>query len=212
MELYNKIDDGCDEIDENRNSGTSAPFPYRVAKALDPHIFRNTDLDVYQELKKGMLCKRYFDIFQVKVYLYSNFFYCTEVKFAGWARFTNDFQIGAKCLVQLDNADKENNNNIVSNNENDAISDSKLPSKTLKKEDAVFYNGHIQEMSKNEGPVVVYIEELGERKTVPYAALKPLSARKTKFNPNWNNSLSRKSMTSDQSWYFLNKIYSIFLF
>lgn len=38
-------------------------------------------------------------------------------------------------------------------------------------------------MSKDEGPVVVFIEELGEKKTVPFASLKPLLASRKHHLP-----------------------------
>ncbi|XP_041358973.1 uncharacterized protein LOC121375536 [Gigantopelta aegis] len=36
------------------------------------------------------------------------------------------------------------------------------------------YNGHIQELTDNQGPVIVFIEELGEKRAVPYDSLRPL--------------------------------------
>ena len=54
-ELLNKIEEGCPESEEMRmiNKGFT-PFPYRVAKALDPNIFRNTDFDIWHEIRRGM--------------------------------------------------------------------------------------------------------------------------------------------------------------
>lgn len=46
--------------------------------------------------------------------------------------------------------------------------------KCLVKEGEVTHHGHIQEMSPNKGPVVVFIEELGKMLTVPYDSLELL--------------------------------------
>lgn len=80
--------------------------------------------------------------------------------------------------------DKTNNNNVyVSSLEKDSNdNDTKLLQK--KSNDSVFYYGHIQEMSKSQGPVLVFIEELGEKRIVPYSALKPLPPKKNK-QANW---------------------------
>ncbi|KOC62469.1 UDP-N-acetylglucosamine transferase subunit ALG13 like protein [Habropoda laboriosa] len=164
-EIYNKIENGSDEVDDVQSVVKSIPpFPYRIAKALDPNIYRNTDFDIWHEIRR-------------------------EVKSAGWTRHnSHELQIGGKCLVQMDfneeDFDKANNNNIyMSSFEKDSCSnDAKILQK--KSKDSVFYYGHIQEMNKNQGPVLVFIEELGEKKIVPYSALKPLPLRKNKQN-NW---------------------------
>lgn len=41
--------------------------------------------------------------------------------------------------------------------------------------DRDLYQGHIQEMSPNKGPCVVFVEELGEKRVVPYANLQTFS-------------------------------------
>lgn len=33
-----------------------APFPYKVAKALDPTIYRNIEYDTWTETRKGTIC------------------------------------------------------------------------------------------------------------------------------------------------------------
>lgn len=35
------------------------PFPYKVAKALDPNIYRNIEFDVWRELKRGICVLEY---------------------------------------------------------------------------------------------------------------------------------------------------------
>ena len=32
---------------------TTPPVPYRIAKALDPCIYRNVELDIWEEEKRG---------------------------------------------------------------------------------------------------------------------------------------------------------------
>lgn len=53
-EIYNKIDNGTDEVDDARAIIKNIPpFPYRIAKALDPNIYRNTDFDIWHEIRRG---------------------------------------------------------------------------------------------------------------------------------------------------------------
>lgn len=81
--------------------------------------------------------------------------------------------------------DRANNNNIcVSSLEDDVNCNDTKALQKKDKQDPIFLYGHIQEMSKNQGPVLVFIEELGEKKVVPYLALKPLPLKKSKQN-NW---------------------------
>lgn len=102
-----------------------------------------------------------------------------------------------------DELDKTNNNSncaisfgeklIKDNNGNDQ--------KNIKKpgqKDSIVFSGHIQEMGKNEGPVVVFIEELGEKKTVPYSALKPITPKKNK-QTNWSTTTNHKKSPSFDS-------------
>ncbi|CAB3254360.1 unnamed protein product [Arctia plantaginis] len=95
------------------------PFPYKVAKALDPDIYRNIEFDVWSELRREM---RY------------------------GARYSDGMtlQVGVKCLCKL------------------------------QPEQTVPYHCHIQEMSPEGGPCLVFIEELGEKRIVNYEQLEPL--------------------------------------
>ncbi|KAJ9598819.1 hypothetical protein L9F63_026645, partial [Diploptera punctata] len=79
------------------------PFPYKVAKALDPNIYRNIEFDVWNN-------------------------YIKDLRF-GWYRSNGELQVGVKCLVKLD------------------------PDRN--------FHAHIQEMSPDKGPAIVYVEELG---------------------------------------------------
>ncbi|KAK0163520.1 hypothetical protein PV327_007195 [Microctonus hyperodae] len=162
-ELFNKIDNDSESIDDKSKAVT--PFPYRVAKSLDPNIYRNTDFDTWHELKR-------------------------EARGGIWIRWNNaELQVGGKCLVQMDecteiNSTDESNNNIQNvlndqNNKNNecVISNINNNNKSIEKSPQLL-TGHIQEMSKNQGPVLVFIEELGEKKIVPYASLKPLQEQR----------------------------------
>ncbi|XP_013139392.1 PREDICTED: protein ovarian tumor locus-like isoform X3 [Papilio polytes] len=95
------------------------PFPYKVAKALDPDIYRNIEFDVWSELRR---------------------------EFRYGARYSDGttLQVGVKCLCKLQ-------------------SDQSVP-----------YHCHIQEMSPEGGPCLVFIEELGEKRVVGYDQLEPL--------------------------------------
>ncbi|XP_076446483.1 uncharacterized protein LOC143283927 isoform X2 [Babylonia areolata] len=107
------------------------PLPYRIAKALDPVLYRNVELDIVQEEKR-----------EIKLRLQGRSLYGV-------------FCPGDKCQVQLE----EDN-----------------PSGTL-------YNAHVQEINEPKGPVVVFIEELGEKKTVSYSCLRPLPLSANKQGP-----------------------------
>ncbi|XP_055370968.1 protein ovarian tumor locus-like [Condylostylus longicornis] len=95
------------------------PFPYKVAKALDPDMYRNIEFDSWSEMRK-------------------------EQRWKNWYTGGNSLQVGVKCQVYLRKQDE-------------------------------FYTGYIQEMpeTKNE-PCIVFIEDLGEKRSVPYDCLKPL--------------------------------------
>ncbi|XP_043288484.1 protein ovarian tumor locus-like [Venturia canescens] len=174
-ELLSKIEKGAETSEEDKSFARGiTPFPYRVAKALDPSIYRNTDVDIWHELRR-------------------------EVRNGGWTRWNvTELQVGGKCLVQVDYKDKEsdnsnNNNNLsrTSNAKDDNGNASKDSTKNCSvKRDPVLLFGHIQEMSKDEGPVVVFIEELGEKRTLPFAALKPIGPRRNK-QINWLSNYRR---------------------
>jgi hypothetical protein len=107
-------------------------------------------------------------------------------------------QAGAKCLVQIDLKENDKaNNNFLSARENwDNNSKAVVKPKRL---EPLFYTGHIQEMSKNQGPVVVFIEELGKKMIVPFDTLKPFPQRKVKQN-NWTISSNKKNMITQSKF------------
>lgn len=87
-------------------------------------------------------------------------------------------------MVQVDLKEHDRiNNNFLTSRENWDDNNSKALV-NQKRIEPLFYTGHIQEMSKNEGPVVVFIEELGAKMTVPYKSLKAFPQRKIRQN-NW---------------------------
>lgn len=111
------------------------------------------------------------------------------MKNAGWTRHnSHELQIGGKCLVQVDfseeDFDKTNNNSIYVSSLGKDVNDNDTKILQKKNSDPIFYYGHIQEMGKSQGPVLVFIEELGEKRIVPYSALKPLPLKKNK-QANW---------------------------
>ncbi|XP_012169359.1 uncharacterized protein LOC100649818 [Bombus terrestris] len=180
-EIYNKIDNGTDEVDDARAVIKNIPpFPYRIAKALDPNIYRNTDFDIWHEIRR-------------------------EVKNAGWTRHnSHELQIGGKCLVQVDfneeDFDKTNNNSIYVSSLGKDVNDNDTKILQKKSNDPIFYYGHIQEMGKSQGPVLVFIEELGEKRIVPYSALKPLPLKKNK-QANWLPVCKKNLLLdSNQKW------------
>lgn len=171
-DIYNmeNTNNGYDETDDAqslvRNKSATPPFPYKVAKALDPNIYRNTDFDIWHEIRR-------------------------EVKSAGWTKHNgNKLQVGGKCLVQMDFDERNYDGNSNNNNNNSMLSletsfDDNVETSEKTDKDPVFYYGHIQEIDKNGGPVLVFIEELGEKRLVPYAALKPLPSKKNRQG-NWS--------------------------
>ncbi|KAK3610149.1 hypothetical protein CHS0354_039930 [Potamilus streckersoni] len=112
------------------------PLPYRIAKALDPDIYRNVELDIWEEERRELSRE-------------ANL--CKETKFSP----------GDKCQV-FDNG--------------------------------CLYHGHIQELAENEGPVLVFIEELGQKRTVPYQSLKPVPAKNNSQFVFYKNYRRRKDM------------------
>lgn len=103
------------------------PFPYKVAKGLDPDIYRNIEFDVWSETRK---MRRYSNA--------GNMVDCRS-----------QFQVGLKCQVQM-----------------------RASSSSL-------YNCHIQEMSPKDGPCIVFVEELGEMRSVQSNQLRLLSNQGT---------------------------------
>ncbi|VVC88059.1 unnamed protein product [Leptidea sinapis] len=101
------------------------PFPYKVAKALDPDIYRNIEFDVWSELRR-------------------------ELRYGARYSDGTTLQVGVKCLCKLEGSQN-------------------TP-----------YHCHIQEMGPDEGPCLVFIEELGEKRVVNYDQLKPLPIEEVK--------------------------------
>lgn len=44
--------DNCRNVKDLLNYGIT-PFPYKVAKSLDPNIYRNVEYDTWNEQRKG---------------------------------------------------------------------------------------------------------------------------------------------------------------
>ncbi|XP_070553931.1 UDP-N-acetylglucosamine transferase subunit ALG13-like isoform X2 [Ptychodera flava] len=94
-------------------------FPYKVAKALDPEIYRNVELDIWMDARKEQ--QRH------------DYHYAANLQFSP----------GDKCLAHLN-------------------------------DEARYFNAHIQIVHSPQGPVTVFIEDLGEKHTLPIKNLKPL--------------------------------------
>lgn len=111
--------------------------------------------------------------------LWNYIFIHAEVRNSGFSKYNgNDFQVGGKCLVELNSKDDLTNNNELSAINKKCDINCEEASGNIEK----LLTGHIQEMSKNEGPVVVFILELGEKRTVPYSSLKPFNVKRIKPN------------------------------
>ncbi|XP_036318746.1 uncharacterized protein LOC118733464 [Rhagoletis pomonella] len=109
------------------------PFPYKVAKALDPNMYRNIEFDAWNEQRKEQKLQNWYNGD-------TNFklIRCQQT------RVHKIFQVGAKCHVKL------------CKSENDV------------------YTCHIQEIAVDKGYCIVFIEQLGEKRLVPYDSLTPL--------------------------------------
>ncbi|XP_054271857.1 protein ovarian tumor locus-like [Macrosteles quadrilineatus] len=116
LDLRLEIRDSYSNVKNLLNLGVT-PFPYKVAKSLDPDIYRNVEYDTWNEIRRGL---RY------GMYMWNN----------------RELQVGVKCLV-------------------------KLPSDRV-------CHAHIQDMSPDKGPVIVFVEELGEKMSVSYESLELL--------------------------------------
>ncbi|KNC26490.1 Protein ovarian tumor locus [Lucilia cuprina] len=95
------------------------PFPYKVAKALDPNMYRNIEFDSWNEMRK-------------------------ELKLQNWYNGDANFKVGAKCHVKLRKSEQD------------------------------LYTCHIQEIAVDKGQCIVFVEQLGEKRLVPYENLTPL--------------------------------------
>jgi len=78
-------------------------------------------------------------------------------------------------------------------NETNKIEQQKL------KQGPLWLHGYIQEMNTENDPVLVFIKDLGEKKFVPYDALKPLPLAKKNRQKNWVPINRNHSITSDSS-------------
>lgn len=101
------------------------PFPYKVAKALDPNIYRNIEFDSWSDVRR-------------------------ELKYRNLYFEGNSLQVGAKCMVRLNESDERS------------------------------LYCYIQEMKPDNGPCIVYVEDIAECRTVPYERLHPLPLDQTR--------------------------------
>ncbi|XP_072758114.1 uncharacterized protein [Anoplolepis gracilipes] len=191
-DLYKKVKNEHSDTDEVQTDWKGAPpIPYKVAKALADDYYRNIDLDIWHELKR-------------------------EVKSAGWNRYnSNELQVGGKCLIEisindLEQCDRNNNTSLRANSSDRGAgeSNSKIEQQKLK-QGPIWLQGYIQEMGTSREPVLVFIKDLGEKKLVPYSALKPLPVVRKNRQKNWVAVNRNHSVNSDSNrrW---NKSYNSF--
>ncbi|EZA60840.1 UDP-N-acetylglucosamine transferase subunit ALG13-like protein [Ooceraea biroi] len=181
VDLYNKIKHESNDTDEVQCAWKGIPpIPYKVAKALAPDYYRNIELDIWCELKR-------------------------EVKSAGWSKYnSNELQVGGKCLIEisvneLEQFDRNHKNNrLKSLDYNISDSNNKIVQQQLKQ--GLFrLCGYIQEISTDKEPVLVFIEDLGEKKLVPYSALKPFPVTRRNKQKNWTPMNRNHAVNSDSS-------------
>lgn len=67
------------------------------------------------------------------------------------------------------------------------------------KQGPLWLHGYIQEMNTEKEPVLVFIKDLGEKKFVPYDALKPLPLVRKNRPRSWVPINKNHSITSDTS-------------
>lgn len=67
------------------------------------------------------------------------------------------------------------------------------------KQGPLWLHGYIQEMNTEKEPVLVFIKDLGEKKFVPYDALKPLPLVRKNRPKNWVPINRNHSVTIDSS-------------
>lgn len=138
-----------------------------------------------------------------------NFSLRAEVKSAGWSKYnSNELQVGGRCVIEITVNDLEqfskSNEEDCSNNKllNCSISDNN--NKNLQqqlKQGFIRLYGYIQEISTDNKPVLVFIEDLGEKKLVPYSALKPFTITKRNKQKPWTP-VNRNHANSDSSQFF----------
>ncbi|KAJ8028811.1 OTU domain-containing protein 4 [Holothuria leucospilota] len=137
VEILRESSSESPEMDERMKK--RPPLPYRVAKALDPEIYRNVEFDSWNENKKDQQQQ---DLIMARGLQYSP---------------------GEKCQVMLSNEKK-------------------------------YFEGHIQEVAPNDGSVTVFIQEIGEKRTVPMKNLRPIVSFPPSQVPRLANTSSYKSL------------------
>lgn len=136
-----------------------------------------------------------------------NYLYA-EVKYGGWNKHnSNELQVGGKCLINLNcliDQAKNNNNPLQPSTSGCNIKNVQQKSKQEKS----FYFGYIQKIGTSEEPALVFVEELGEMRLVPYTALKPVPiAKRNKHNSTPHN---RKNIPMDAGC-FIRLLLTFFL-
>lgn len=112
-------------------------------------------------------------------------------------------------MNELEQFDKNNNKNNRIKSLDCDISDSNNTIVQQQLKQGLFrLCGYIQEISTDKEPVLVFIEDLGEKKLVPYSALKPFPVTKRK-QKNWNP-VNRNQMVNSDSSQFVELLIILF--
>ncbi|XP_042219604.1 putative bifunctional UDP-N-acetylglucosamine transferase and deubiquitinase ALG13 isoform X3 [Homarus americanus] len=120
------------------------PFPYKVAKSLDPDIYRNIEFDAWNTVRR-------------------------EARYGPFD--SNGFQAGVKVLIKLQLLPNRREIEEMRRVHMYRQGSGEYNDGKCTEERVDVYHGHIQEMSENKGPVDVYVEEIGSRLKVPYESL-----------------------------------------
>lgn len=148
------------------------PFPYKVAKALDPHIYRNIEFDVWSEQRKISFANRYM-----------------------FRRFIN---VGDKCFVRLNGNSNNYKNNSTDHGSKVAVRNKDggelSPEKTNYAGKVCV--GYVQHIDKFSNMYHVYVEELREKLIVHRNTVQSWTNFNNNNNQQWmGNSRNHQVMT-----------------
>lgn len=120
------------------------------------------------------------------------------MKYGGWNRHnSNELQVGGKCLINLNYLTDQNKSSSSSQTSTNGSNAKSVHQKS--KQDKSFYFGYIQGLGSDEEPALIFVEELGEMRLVPYAALKPFPL--SKRNKQNNMTHNKKNIPIDAGYF-----------
>uniref|UniRef100_A0A8W8KME8 Uncharacterized protein n=1 Tax=Magallana gigas TaxID=29159 RepID=A0A8W8KME8_MAGGI len=125
------------------------PVPYRIAKALDPVIYRNTELDIWEEDQREAIHRE-----RYKSVTFAAGDKCQVLSTDG--PLYHGFVPELQCVIVVITCYKY------------------CPLLQVLSTDGPLYHGHIQQIGPDESdPAIVYIEELGQKQEVSRDRLRP---------------------------------------